>query len=107
MSLARVACPHLWRRQWGGVECVSGEDETTLLVDAGVSGQERGGQGAVDLGDQRLGLSPVAGASPGAIARRRAYPTGTQTGGLPVLFEGRQCLPRISFTRNGGAASFL
>ena len=107
MSLALVACHHRLRRPLGGVEFVSGEDATTLLVDAGWSGRERGGQGAVDLVDQRLGLRPVAGASPCAIARRRASPTGTQTCGLQVLFESRQCLPRLGCTRNGGAASFL
>lgn len=106
LPLARVAGPHRWGRPWGGGECGSGEDDTTRLVDTGGSGQARGGQGAVELVDQPRGLSPVAGASPGAIARRRASPTGTPTGGRHVLCEGRPGLPRLGFTRPGGAASW-
>jgi len=40
MDLACVACSHLVRRQVGGVEFVGGQDETPMLVDAGLAGSE-------------------------------------------------------------------
>ena len=107
MPLAFLAGQHLWRRQVGVVECSGGEADTTLLGDEGVSGHERGGPGAGELGDQGVGWRTVAGASPCARAGRRASRTGAQTRGLPVLFKGRKGLPRIGFTRQGGAASCL
>jgi hypothetical protein len=107
MRLAVVAFQQLLRGQWSGVACVGGQDDTTVLVDAGLSGRTRGGQGPRALGAQLSGLHALSGASPRAIAGRHAHGARPQNRGLPVLREGGKRLTRIGFARNGDAASLL
>ena len=77
MRLAFVGVQQLLRWQLGGVEFVGGQDETTVLVDEGLSGRKRGGQAPLDLVDHLLGLHAWSGASPFAIARRCAHGAGS------------------------------
>ena len=56
MRLAFVGVQQLLRWQLGGVEFVGGQDETTVLVDEGLSGRKRGDQAPLDLVDHLRGL---------------------------------------------------
>lgn len=107
MHLAFIAFQHRLRRQVGGVELMSGQDETTLLVNEGLAGREGRGQGPVDLVDHLVGLWPLSGASPCAIAGQSAHRARAQRRGLQILLEGPKCLTGISVTRQGGTASWL
>jgi hypothetical protein len=75
-----------------------------VLVDEGLSGSTRGGQGPCALGDHLIGRHPWSRASPFAIAGRRAHGAGPQTRGLHVLRAGGKRLTRIGFARTGDAA---
>jgi hypothetical protein len=107
MPLALVACQHLWRGPWGLVTFVGGQDDTTVLVDEGLSGRARGGQGPLDLVDHLVGLRVSPRTSPVATARLRAHRAGGQECGLHPLLNSSQGLPRLRFTGTGGAAQFL
>ena len=52
MLLAFVACSQRLRRYLGVVECIGGEDATTVLVDERLSGSEGGGEGPFDCLNQ-------------------------------------------------------
>ncbi len=64
MRLAGVGVHQLWRWQLGGIEFVGRQDDTPVLVDAGVSGRTRGDQGPRALVDPLIGLPGRAGGSP-------------------------------------------
>jgi hypothetical protein len=104
MRLALVTIQQLLRWQVGRVECVGGQYETAVLVDEGLAGRTRGGQGPFNVVDPLIGLYAWSGASAFAITGRRAPGTGPQLCGLQVLCEGSKRLPRIGFTRQGDAA---
>jgi hypothetical protein len=104
LPLALIAWPHLVWRPWGVGERMRGQEKTTLLVDAGVSGREREGPGAVEPVDPLGGASGWAGASPCARAGRGAPWAGPQHWGGPVPLAGRPRLPRLGCARTGGRA---
>ena len=72
MLLAFVACSQRLRRYLGVVECIGGEDATTVLVDERLSGSEGGGEGPFDCLDDLRRLGRLPRSSPLAIAGRRA-----------------------------------
>lgn len=107
MRLACGACHQCLRWPWGGGACVGGQDDTPVRGEAGWSGRTRGGQGPLAVVDQRLGLHALSGASPCAIAGRRAHGAGPQNRGRHVRRAGRTRLTRLGFARPGDAASCL
>jgi hypothetical protein len=107
MTLACVAVAELLGRPLVVVKFVGSQDDTTVLVDEGLSGRERRGQGSIALVHHVVGLSPLSGASPFAIAGQSAYRTGAQQRRLQVLLEERKCLPCIGFACTGSPTSFL
>lgn len=107
MTLPLVAVEELLRRQLLAVKFGGGQDATTVLVDAGLSGRERRGQAALDLVDHLAGLSSSSRSSPFAIAGQSAPCAGAQTRGLEVLRTERKRLPDVGFARKGGPASCL
>src|SRR5262249_31980066 len=104
IHLAFVAFQDRLRWQLGGIELIGGQDETTLLVNAGLAGREGRGQGPVDLVEHLVGWRPVSGASPFAIAGYNAHRARGEKRGLQVLLEGHKRLTRIRFARKGSTA---
>lgn len=107
MALALGVFPQLMWRQLGVVAFVGSQDETPLVVDAGLSGRERRGQSPGDVVAHLGRGSAVSGASSCAIAWRRVHGTAVEEGRLHALREDRQRLPRIGFAREGRATYFL
>jgi hypothetical protein len=95
------------RRQLGLVKFIGGQNKAAMLVDKGLSGRHGGGQGPLDLVHDLVGLRISPRASLLAIARLRTHRARVQEGGLQPLRKRHQRLPRIRFTRKGGAAPFL
>jgi len=104
MPLAFVPFHHRWRRQWGGVKRMGGQEATTLGGNEGVAGREGRGQGPVALGEPLVGRRPWSGASPCARAGQRAHRARVRQGGLYVPLAGPQRLTRIGCARTGGTA---
>jgi hypothetical protein len=107
MHLAFIAFQKLLWRQVGVVEFVSGQDETTVLVDEHLSGREREGQGAVNGVDHLVRWGSARGASPFAIAGPNVHRTRGEERGLQGVLEGSKRLTYIRFACTGGTAYFL
>lgn len=71
-GLAFVACSQLLRWQLGVVECIGGEDETTLLIDEWLMGSDGGRESPFDSIDDLGREGALARSPPLVIARRRA-----------------------------------
>jgi hypothetical protein len=107
MPLAVGTFQPLVRRPWGRLACVRGQDATALLGDESLSDHERGGQGPVDVVDDRVGVGAWPKSSPCASAGRRAPRAGVQAGDLPALLTSRKRLWRLRCARQGRAAEVL
>jgi hypothetical protein len=96
-------------RGWSLVvlECMRGEDATTLLYHQGLAGRERRRQGPVELLSQLVGRGAVAWSAPLAVAWPDTKRHFRQCRGLHALRTGGQRLLRLGFTRKRGAAEVL
>jgi hypothetical protein len=107
VHLAFIACQQCLWWQVGGVEFMSGQEETPGVVEERLSGSQRGGQGPVTVVDHPVRGGITRGASPCPIARPSVHRTGGAERRLQGLLEGSKRLACIRFTRTGGTASFL
>jgi hypothetical protein len=107
VPLACAAVQRLSRRQWGGVECMGGQDDAPVLGEEGLPGRERGGPRPVDLVDHLGGARLGSGSTPLAIAGLGAHRAGAQNCGVHGLRAGRTRLTRLGLARAGRAREFL
>jgi hypothetical protein len=94
MRLAFVACQELLGRSRGVVECIGGEDDTTLLLHERLTSSAPRGQGPCDMVDHVGGGSALAWSPPHAIAWCGADGAFGEEGGLYPLCKGRK-RPRV------------
>lgn len=107
MHLAFVACSHLLGWQGGVVECIGGQDETTVLVHQRLTGGDPHGERAVELRHDLGRWCVLAWASSLVIAGGGADGALGQEGSLQALRKGRQSLRRIGSTGKSRAAQVL
>jgi len=107
VGLACIAGSQLLRGEERIVACMGGEDATTVVVDAGLTGCAPHGQCPVELRHAWVRGRAVAGAPSLRRAWKRADGALDHAGGLPALRTGRQGLRRIGGTGQAGAAQVL
>src|SRR4030095_1997259 len=107
IRLPLVSGHRLWRWQLGLVQFVRREDETTVLVDKGLTGRDPRSESSYDVVDDLVGLCLRAGSPPLPIAWRGADGALVEKRGLQVVDKMCQGLLGIRFTGKGGEAQLL